>query len=46
MIPVLADFGLALYSLDNGGCPLSDNPVDYLWQSDQTRYAPVCNSMA
>jgi hypothetical protein len=45
MIPVLADFGLAFYSLDNRGCPLSDNPVDYLWQSDQTRYAPVCHPM-
>jgi serine/threonine protein kinase len=45
MIPVVADFGLAFYSLDNDDCLISDNPEDYLWQSHETRYAPVCRLM-
>jgi hypothetical protein len=41
--PVLADFGLSFYSLDSGGCPISDNPRDYFCGANQTRYAPVSN---
>jgi hypothetical protein len=38
--PVLADYGLAFYSI-NDDCPLSDNPEDYLINSTSTSYAPV-----
>jgi hypothetical protein len=41
VVPILADFGISFYSPDNGGCPLSDNPEDYLWAPTRPTYPPV-----
>ncbi|KAF1918295.1 hypothetical protein BDU57DRAFT_537867 [Ampelomyces quisqualis] len=38
--PVLADFGIAFYSLNNENCPISDNPEDHIWNREATCYAP------
>ncbi|KAH7092331.1 hypothetical protein FB567DRAFT_614222 [Paraphoma chrysanthemicola] len=40
ILPVLADFGVAFYSLGDGPCPISDNTEDYLIRREVTRYAP------
>jgi hypothetical protein len=43
VVPILADFGLSFYSPDSGGCPLSDNPDDYLHTPTHPTYPPVSN---
>jgi hypothetical protein len=41
VVPILTDFGLSFYSPDSGGCPLSDNPEDYILLTVDPRYPPV-----
>ncbi|KAJ4376030.1 hypothetical protein N0V83_001310 [Neocucurbitaria cava] len=40
VLPILSDFGVSFFSPDEQGCPLSDNPQDYLLDYIDTRYPP------
>jgi serine/threonine protein kinase len=40
MISVLTDFGMSFFSPENNGCPLPDNPEDYVLNEVCTRYPP------
>jgi hypothetical protein len=40
VMPILADFGVSFFSPKSDGCPISDNPDDYVTAVD-TRYPPV-----
>ncbi|KAG9193994.1 hypothetical protein G6011_04029 [Alternaria panax] len=45
VVPVLADFGISFFSPKSDGCPISDNPDQYITSVD-TRYPPEMHQQA